>query len=114
MTSISLCCLVLAVTVPLGLCALYLRRSAQEARAIRLVLQARWDYDRISIAVRLLESCPYAYNSNLSPAQWKKIMTQILMPPDDPFWKRIQIPQPSQSEVKDSGPAEPPSEDRQP
>ena len=49
MTPLILCCAAIVVTAPLGWCALYLRRIAQEARAIRAVLQARWDYDRISV-----------------------------------------------------------------
>ena len=56
MTPLLLCCAVSLTgnVIVLGLCALYLRRIAQEARAIRLVLQARWDYDRISGMVSIL------------------------------------------------------------
>lgn len=53
MNTLIVCSSALAVAAPLGVCALYLRRIAKDARAIRKLLQARWDYEMEKIKWRV-------------------------------------------------------------
>lgn len=53
MNTLIVCSSALAVAAPLGVCALYLRRIAKDARAIRKLLQARWDYEMEKINLRI-------------------------------------------------------------
>ncbi len=69
MTPLILCCAAIVVTVPLGLCALYLRRIAQEVRAVRKLLQARWDYEMAKIKWRV-------EGSRLTPQKTSQEATQ--------------------------------------
>lgn len=68
MTPFILCCTVIAVA-SIGLCALYLRRIAQEARAVSKLLQARWDYEMAKIKWRV-------EGSRLTPRKTSQEATQ--------------------------------------
>mgnify|MGYP007122882681 CR=1 FL=1 len=103
MTPLLLCCAVslAGIVIVLGLCALYLRRISQEARAIRLVLQARWDYDRVSRVSELCEDRD-RYWTTITPQEFRELELQALLSPRNLSVKKTRTPWPRPKEEQDS------------